>query len=82
LRQGSSTGGSRLSAYRQLALEPSGSGGPQQQQQQQQQGATAGSSDGWLVINDFSISSIQQGEVMEWYDAQKMPCLLFYTQVG
>jgi hypothetical protein len=80
LRQGSSTGGSRLSAYRQLALEPSGSGGPQQQQQQQ--GVTAGSSDGWLVINDFSISSIQQGEVMEWYDAQKMPCLLFYTQVG
>ncbi|KAF8066299.1 Pan2 [Scenedesmus sp. PABB004] len=45
----------------------------QQQQQQQQQ---------WVVINDFSISAVPAAEVRAWYDGQKLPCLLFYTQVA
>jgi hypothetical protein len=45
--------------------------------QQQQPGGGS-----WLVINDFSIAAIQPQEVLELYDGQKMPLLLFYTQVG
>jgi hypothetical protein len=36
----------------------------------------------WLVINDFCITPIHSGEVLQWYGNQKLPCMLYYTQVG
>lgn len=39
------------------------------------------SSQQWVVINDFSISSIPRSEVLNLYNGQKLPCLVFYTQV-
>ena len=37
---------------------------------------------GWLVFNDFHISPCSEEEVGELFGAQKVPCLLYYTQVS
>ena len=44
-------------------------------QQQQQQKYN------WLVFNDFHITPSLADEATELYGGQKMPCLLYYTQV-
>lgn len=35
----------------------------------------------WLVFNDFSVSPASFSEVTQLYGLQKIPCLLYYTQV-
>ena len=45
-------------------------------QQQQQQKCN------WLVFNDFHITPSLADEATELYGGQKMPCLLYYTQVS
>lgn len=35
----------------------------------------------WLLFNDFSISPAPFSEVTQLYGVQKVPCLLYYTQV-
>ena len=36
----------------------------------------------WMVFNDFHITPSMPEEVAELYGGQKLPCLLYYTQVG
>ena len=36
----------------------------------------------WLVFNDFHISPCSEEEVGELFGGQKVPCLLYYTQVS
>ena len=35
----------------------------------------------WLLFNDFSVSPAPPAEVTQLYGVQKVPCLLYYTQV-
>jgi hypothetical protein len=35
----------------------------------------------WLLFNDFAISPEPPSEVTQLYGVQKIPCLLYYTQV-
>ena len=35
----------------------------------------------WMVFNDFHITPSMPEEVAELYGGQKLPCLLYYTQV-
>ena len=35
----------------------------------------------WLLFNDFSVSPAPPSEVTQLYGVQKVPCLLYYTQV-
>ncbi|CAL5225176.1 g7957 [Coccomyxa viridis] len=36
----------------------------------------------WLLFNDFSVSPAPPSEVTQLYGVQKVPCLLYYTQVA
>lgn len=36
----------------------------------------------WVVFNDFCLTPIAASEVLNWYGNQKLPCLLFYTEVS
>ena len=36
----------------------------------------------WLLFNDFAVAPTAAAEVTQLYGLQKIPCLLFYTQVG
>ena len=35
----------------------------------------------WLLFNDISVSPAPASEVTQLYGVQKIPCLLYYTQV-
>ena len=35
----------------------------------------------WLLFNDFSVTPAAPSEVTQLYGVQKVPCLLYYTQV-
>ena len=35
----------------------------------------------WLLFNDFRVSPAPPSEVTQLYGVQKVPCLLYYTQV-
>jgi len=42
----------------------------------------SGSRHDWAVFNDFCITPVAVNEVLQWYEGQKRPCILVYTQVG
>lgn len=72
-------------AARQAALS-------QQLQQQQQSrspasrgglvdGSSSSTSRDWVLFNDFSITPVEPGDVVDTYGGQKLPVLLYYTHV-
>lgn len=40
----------------------------------------SGEGDAWLLINDFSISTMPVEDVLALFGGHKLPCLLFYSQ--
>jgi len=44
-------------------------------------GGDAGATSQWILFNDFSISPVDEDEVVTFYGTQKVPCVLHYTKV-
>eukprot|EP00884_Botryococcus_braunii_P016717 jgi/Botrbrau1/3729/Bobra.0363s0014.1 len=36
----------------------------------------------WLLFNDFAVTPTSEAEVLRLYGSQKIPCLLYFTEVG